>query len=224
MDSLLDNRSILLVGNGGSLKDSGLGSKIDQFDEVIRINEGKTIGWEEDAGTRFTIWTTYDPVKKFYKYFKGYKNRGYNDNEISWMLKDVKEIWYIHPHGNVNHRYPQLDRYLQYDYKIRKGTPELVTYMKKITPHSTTGFMLINLLSLLYNKFYIIGFDFMGLFDSPSHHYFTDRELDRSGVHRWNIEFNYTKDLIKQGKIEILTKDTIIEKSKYICDSNIYLK
>ena len=60
-------KSVLLVGKGGCLKGTKLGKKIDEFDIVIRINEGKTKGWEGDAGTKFTIWTTFNPEKKFKK-------------------------------------------------------------------------------------------------------------------------------------------------------------
>lgn len=225
---MIDNKSILLVGNGGSLKNSNFGSKIDEFDEVIRINEGKTIGWEKDAGTKFTIWSTYNPQKKFYKYFNGYINRGYSDEQIRDILKEVKEIWYVHPHQVVNYRYPQLNKYLQKGYKKRCGTQELINYVKSITPHATTGFILINMLNLLYDKFYIIGFDFMGLRgDMATHHYFTDSPIKTPGegdAHKLEIEYNHVKELEFKNRLEYLERDTEIIKSKLICEEEKYLK
>jgi hypothetical protein len=48
--------SICVVGNGSSLLDSGLGKKIDSFDDVVRFNTINLTGYELDVGTKLTIW------------------------------------------------------------------------------------------------------------------------------------------------------------------------
>ena len=47
---------VLLVGNGPSIRGSGLGRAIDSFDTVVRFNSFVTKGIEEDTGSKTTIW------------------------------------------------------------------------------------------------------------------------------------------------------------------------
>jgi hypothetical protein len=219
---MLDNKRILLIGNGGSLKESGLGTKIDEFDEVIRINEGKTLGWEKDAGTKFTIWATFNPEKKFKKYINGYLDRGYTDEAIKDMLKEVREIWYIAPRFDL--LIPWNFKNLIDDTKIIKRhlSPLFLKKILRVNPGPTTGFMLIYLLSKMYDKFYITGFDFLGRTQSNvSHHYFTDTPIEQvneveSKIRDFDFEYSYTLDLIKNGKVEYITKDTMIDISRYV--------
>lgn len=48
--------SVLLVGNGPSIRGSGLGGSIDSFDTVVRFNSFVTKGIEEDTGSKTTLW------------------------------------------------------------------------------------------------------------------------------------------------------------------------
>ncbi|XP_077981943.1 CMP-N-acetylneuraminate-beta-1,4-galactoside alpha-2,3-sialyltransferase-like [Glandiceps talaboti] len=45
----------VVVGSGGVIKDTKLGSKIDKYDAVIRVNGGPVYGFEQDVGTRTTL-------------------------------------------------------------------------------------------------------------------------------------------------------------------------
>tara|TARA_B110001452_G_scaffold232760_1_gene210225 strand:- start:319 stop:1203 length:885 start_codon:yes stop_codon:yes gene_type:complete len=47
---------VLLVGNGPSIRGSGLGRAIDSFDTVVRFNSFVTKGIEEDTGSKTTLW------------------------------------------------------------------------------------------------------------------------------------------------------------------------
>jgi len=215
-------KSILLIGNGGSLNNSRLGKKIDEFDEVIRINEGKTKGWEEDAGMKFTIWVTYNPEKKFKKFINGYKARGYSNNEIKDLLKDVHEIWYVAPKFNLLK--PWYFNNLTPDDTIKRHlSRNIVREMSSIIKEQTTGFILIYLLSKMYDKFYITGFDFLGHshIDVKYHHYFNDNPVENvesyeRGIRDLDGEYRFTQNLVDEGRVKYLTKDTIIEKSEYI--------
>ena len=51
-------KKVLLVGNGTSILDNKLGSKIDSFDNVVRFNSYTTEGYEEYTGTKTDIWFT----------------------------------------------------------------------------------------------------------------------------------------------------------------------
>ncbi|KAK5854008.1 hypothetical protein PBY51_015112 [Eleginops maclovinus] len=48
-------RRCVVVGNGGVLHGSHLGSHIDQYDVIIRLNNAPVPGFEKDAGSRTTI-------------------------------------------------------------------------------------------------------------------------------------------------------------------------
>ncbi|KAM8860105.1 ST3 beta-galactoside alpha-2,3-sialyltransferase 7 isoform 1-T2 [Spinachia spinachia] len=48
-------RRCVVVGNGGVLHGSRLGSHIDQYDIIIRLNNAPVSGYEKDAGSRTTI-------------------------------------------------------------------------------------------------------------------------------------------------------------------------
>ena len=45
----------ILIGNGKSILGRSLGSKIDDFDNVIRLNNFKIKGFEDDLGKKTTI-------------------------------------------------------------------------------------------------------------------------------------------------------------------------
>lgn len=218
------NKSILLIGNGGSLKGKGLGNKIDKFDEVIRINEGKTKGWEEDAGMKFTIWCTYNPEKKFIKYHKGYQNRGYTKEQIADIVSSIKEIWYVSPLPQYLHGWGGYDRFYKNigikDFTKRIESEDTMRDISKTVRHPTTGFILMNILLRMYDIIYITGFDFLGLReDVPNHHYFTDTPMKRvsnGSVHEFDKELKWCLEREKEGRIINLTKDMVIEKSKFI--------
>ncbi|XP_047460021.1 ST3 beta-galactoside alpha-2,3-sialyltransferase 7 [Mugil cephalus] len=52
-------RKCVVVGNGGVLHGSHLGSDIDQYDIIIRLNNAPVSGFERDAGSRTTIRLVY---------------------------------------------------------------------------------------------------------------------------------------------------------------------
>ncbi|KAK7944544.1 hypothetical protein WMY93_000272 [Mugilogobius chulae] len=58
LDSLPCKRCII-VGNGGILANKSLGSKIDEYDVVIRLNEAPVSGYGRDVGTKTTMRITY---------------------------------------------------------------------------------------------------------------------------------------------------------------------
>jgi hypothetical protein len=48
--------NVLLVGNGPSIRDRGLGCAIDGFDTVVRFNSFVTKGLEEHTGSKTSLW------------------------------------------------------------------------------------------------------------------------------------------------------------------------
>ncbi|KAI1889336.1 hypothetical protein AGOR_G00178200 [Albula goreensis] len=58
LDSLACKRCII-VGNGGILANKSLGSRIDDYDVVVRLNEAPVSGFEKDVGFKTTMRITY---------------------------------------------------------------------------------------------------------------------------------------------------------------------
>ncbi|XP_058480816.1 ST3 beta-galactoside alpha-2,3-sialyltransferase 3b isoform X4 [Solea solea] len=58
LDSLSCKRCII-VGNGGILFNKSLGSRIDDYDVVVRLNEAPVSGYGKDVGTKTTLRITY---------------------------------------------------------------------------------------------------------------------------------------------------------------------
>ncbi|KAA0719037.1 CMP-N-acetylneuraminate-beta-1,4-galactoside alpha-2,3-sialyltransferase [Triplophysa tibetana] len=58
LDSLSCRRCII-VGNGGILSNKSLGSRIDEYDVVVRLNEAPVRGYTRDVGTKTTLRITY---------------------------------------------------------------------------------------------------------------------------------------------------------------------
>ncbi|XP_045062171.1 CMP-N-acetylneuraminate-beta-1,4-galactoside alpha-2,3-sialyltransferase-like isoform X1 [Coregonus clupeaformis] len=58
LDSLGCKRCII-VGNGGILANKSLGSRIDDYDVVVRLNEAPVTGFGKDVGTKTTMRITY---------------------------------------------------------------------------------------------------------------------------------------------------------------------
>ncbi|XP_040026914.1 ST3 beta-galactoside alpha-2,3-sialyltransferase 3b isoform X1 [Gasterosteus aculeatus] len=58
LDSLSCKRCII-VGNGGILFNKSLGSRIDDYDVIVRLNEAPVKGYGKDVGTKTTIRITY---------------------------------------------------------------------------------------------------------------------------------------------------------------------
>ncbi|XP_036411589.1 ST3 beta-galactoside alpha-2,3-sialyltransferase 3b isoform X7 [Colossoma macropomum] len=58
LESLSCKRCII-VGNGGILANKSLGSRIDEYDIVVRLNEAPVSGYTRDVGTKTTMRITY---------------------------------------------------------------------------------------------------------------------------------------------------------------------
>jgi len=219
------NKSVLLVGNGASIKDSNLGSKIDEFDEIIRINNWKTKLFEKDAGSRTTIWAMYNPLKCATSFINGYREMGLTFDEIKGIVKDINEIWYVcwNPENILyswkkNQSIKDIDIYNRCKRHISIQTSKKI---RKVTNPPSTGFSLIWILSHMYDKIYIVGFDFAGEMNPNTiyHHYYGNKlsEVVKSrDIHHMKVEADYVRKQIKENKIIYLTKDTHIEKAIFI--------
>ena len=73
----MNNKSIIIIGNGQSILNNELQDEIDAFDIVVRINNYKINGYEHYLGTKTDIW------------FNGANSNG------------VRTAWHIHTDGKL---------------------------------------------------------------------------------------------------------------------------
>lgn len=219
-------KSVLIVGNGYSIKDSNLGKKINQFDEIIRINDWKTKGYEKDAGTKTTIWVTYNPIKGHVNFIEGYKKLGYTIEEIKDIVKNINEIWYVSfkiENLLLDWKNSSYLKELGIYNKIKRH--QSLQYSKKVqmkVPLPTTGLTLVYILSHMYDKIYLVGYDFTGVREGvlPLYHHYYGEKITKNlldgNIHNSKSEFLYVENMISKDRIEYLTKDTKIKKGHYI--------
>jgi len=219
------DKSVIIVGNGAILKEQKLGYKIDEFDEIIRINDWKTKGFEEIAGLRTTIWGMHNPIKCGNNFIEGYKSLGYDMDEIKDILKDIREIWYIcwKPENILNNwkSNQSIKDVNAYDKCKRHISIPISRRIRRVTDPPSTGFILIWILSHMYDKIYITGFDFGGIIhtEGNNNHYFGGKTKEfvlKHNVHHLQFEYECINKLIEENKIEILTEDNNINKGKFI--------
>lgn len=214
----MEDKSIIIIGNGESILNTGLGRKIDSFDEVIRINDAFTINHEKDVGEKRTIWSTFNPDKKFNKYIRYLNSLDYSKEEILNSIRDTREIWYVSP--VEKYLYPWRYKILGINKKIKRyESLDTLNKIEHIQHHPTTGFILINIVLMMYDKVYTAGFDFNGRKSEVEFsHYFAKFKTDEKAEkpHDLDMELKWVIEKEKEGKILDLKLDMDIIKSKPI--------
>ncbi|KAI6063943.1 CMP-N-acetylneuraminate-beta-1,4-galactoside alpha-2,3-sialyltransferase isoform X3 [Aix galericulata] len=88
LDSLSCRRCII-VGNGGVLANKSLGSKIDDYDVVVRLNSAPVKGFEKDVGGKTTLRITYPEgaIQKMEQYEKDslFVLAGFKWQDFKWL-------------------------------------------------------------------------------------------------------------------------------------------
>jgi len=230
----LNNKTICLIGSSGILRDSKLGKLIDKFDIVIRVNNAITYGFEEDVGTKFDIWITFNPEQlpnpwthkkwlRFGETFKMLRELRLSDNDISEHLSSVKEVWYTTwKEKDLTENWMKDELLVKYldDPDIRVQSLEYAKLCKKeLGLKQGTGFNAIWVLSKMLDHFYIAGFDFYGNTNLKNKYlyYYNDRDINSMPmIHDGNLEYKYVKNLIDDGKVIMLDNNTNITPSEFI--------
>ncbi|XP_072129662.1 ST3 beta-galactoside alpha-2,3-sialyltransferase 3a isoform X3 [Mobula birostris] len=88
LDSLSCKRCIIM-GNGGIVANKSLGSRIDDYDVVIRLNEAPVKGFEKDVGSKTTLRITYPEgaIQKPARYEKDslFVFAGFKPQDFKWL-------------------------------------------------------------------------------------------------------------------------------------------
>ncbi|XP_033493712.1 CMP-N-acetylneuraminate-beta-galactosamide-alpha-2,3-sialyltransferase 1-like [Epinephelus lanceolatus] len=190
-------RTCAVVGNSVNLKGSHYGPLIDMHNIVIRMNRGRTKGFEEDVGTKTTHHVMYpesaifldnDDIHLVLFSFK--------INDLLWLLKrfDPREI----SAGKLK-KIANKDRVMIVNPALLKYVHEM--WLEKKGRYPSTGFLTLALSLQICDAVSVFGFgaDSAG---SWSHYFETFRFKNfKTGVHAGPHEYNVIQQLYQKKKI-----------------------
>ncbi|XP_019206617.1 CMP-N-acetylneuraminate-beta-galactosamide-alpha-2,3-sialyltransferase 1-like isoform X2 [Oreochromis niloticus] len=189
-------RSCAVVGNSGNLRGSQYGPLIDFHDIVIRINRGRTKGFERDVGTKTTHHVMYPESatrldNTTYLLFFPFKTP-----DFLWLLKSLIPGENGAPNSNkiankdlVSILHPAFMKYVH------------DVWLRKKAAYPSTGFLAVVLSLLMCDEVNVFGFGA----DSEGNwsHYFeilTDKRL-KTGGHPGEEEYKMIVKLHMKKKI-----------------------
>jgi len=193
----LRKASILIMGNGPSAAGHHLGTQIDAFDEIVRINNFVTAGMEKQVGSRTDIWVNGAN--------QGLKKRDVIPEDILVMIPPVV----------LRHKGDEIHSRIRRRLNTDAYTLLPILVMEEMESSSgierpTTGFFTIYFFHLLGLDVTLHGFDF---FVGSTAHYFDGRVkrflkekglIKKAGKHDVSGEKAFVEDLIQQGHIKLL--------------------
>jgi len=194
----LQDSSILIIGNGPSAAEHELGSKIDRFDQIIRINNFVTNQMEPQVGSRTDIWVNGAN--------QGLKKRSDIPENILVMIPPTV----LKHKGDAIH--PRVEKRLgtrHYTLLPLEVMSEMETSCGLDRP--TTGFFAIYFFYLLGVDLTLHGFDFFvgstaHYFDGPFKRWLKEKGLiKKAGKHDVSGEKQFIEALIQEGKIKVLS-------------------
>ncbi len=193
-DLRLINGSCLMVGNGPSLNGSGLGAKIDTFDEVVRFNDYVTQGFEADCGKKTTLWSCYGENAQRVKaeqperivYLHG------STGAPGWY--DPREVWRV-----------PVAFYDEIKARVYAASKLPMEQRTKLIP--STGLVLLNWLLERHGVRVVnlAGFDHFSLNQGGRHHYFRPASYLPPAEHDGVAEAVLVKALQEAGSVEYLS-------------------
>ena len=177
----------ILIGNGSNMLGKKLGSYINSFENVVRINRFRIKNFEEDLGIKCTHWVL--------NYKLTTDHRNYLVKNLSKMKSEtigLKQALVLTTADDKE----QLD-------KIKKQIDIEFIYQRSglfFGQKPTTGFLAVKYFLNYFSKLTLVGFDF-----GKSNHYWGNHNIsDVPGNHEWDKEEKYINSLVKQNKIEVI--------------------
>ena len=171
---------IALIGNGRMFEPDA-GDKINRFDRVARINEYKIKGYENLVGTKTDLWI-----------LGGTRN---------WEWSDCPSVWLCYPYGVHKQERAAVEPHLKdrvHGVDIKNIAQVHQQYGSgPWMPHPTTGLIAMAILSEMYGKIYIAGFD--GMVDGIKHY---DGTEGKTIAHLYKNEAAFIRWLFDNGRVE----------------------
>lgn len=194
----LKGASLLIIGNGPSAATKKLGSHIDDFDLVVRINNYVTHGMEDMVGSRTDIWVNGAN--------QGLKKRQDLPEKILVMIPPVE----LKRKGEAI--YPRIEQRLGTD-NYTMLSLDIMSDMETSCglDRPTTGFFAIYFFYLLGLDITLHGFDFFvgstaHYFDGPIRRWLKEHGLiKKAAKHNVSGEKNFIETLIQRGQIKTLS-------------------
>ncbi|XP_076871263.1 ST3 beta-galactoside alpha-2,3-sialyltransferase 3a isoform X2 [Brachyhypopomus gauderio] len=221
LDSLSCKRCII-IGNGGILSNKSLGSKIDEYDVVVRLNEAPVSGFERDVGSKTSVRITYPEgaIQKAERYEKTslFVFSAFKPLDFKWLRHIVFKEKLRHTEGfwksvaRVVPRDPEHMRILN-PYFIQEAAFRFIGL-----PHNnglmgrgnipTLGTVAITMALHNCDEVAVAGFGYdMNTPSAPLHYYENLRmsTIRESWTHNILKEKEFLRKLVKAGVIQDLT-------------------
>ena len=184
--------SIIIIGNGSTLLDKENGSKIDDFDIVVRFNAYAIKGYEKNVGTKTTYW--YNTIN--------FQNLSSEPRVKVPYERIVIHSWEWNP--DKDKTYQNFLNYYKNSVDLRKTSRDLIEEIQVYTSNKTysaysTGAMAIWMMLKEHPEVTITGFDW---WSTDKHHY--SDNAPRGTLHKPDKEFEFINKLIKENKIKVL--------------------
>ncbi|XP_076013237.1 CMP-N-acetylneuraminate-beta-galactosamide-alpha-2,3-sialyltransferase 1-like [Genypterus blacodes] len=194
-------RTCSVVGNSGNLKGSQYGRLIDRSDLIIRMNQGPTVGFEEDVGTRTTHHFLYPESAMDLDNDTSLVLIPFKVQDLQWLISALTT-------GTIKRTYmPVLSRIKANKDKVLILNPTFFKYvydswMDGHGRYPSTGFLSLLFALHVCDKVSVFGFGANQ--EGIWHHYWEDVSTgSNAGVHSGDHERNITWLLTDKHKIKM---------------------
>lgn len=193
-------RSCAVVGNSGNLKGSRYGHEIDSQDVVIRMNQGRTRGFEEDVGTRTTHRVMYPESAIDLDNSTHLVLFPFKILDLQWVIDACTTGFHGHSYA------PVIPKIKANKNLVMIVNPAFMKYthtvwLSKKGRYPSTGFMTVILALHICDEVKIFGFgaDERGNWN----HYWEELKNKnlKTGNHPGSIEHSLILELAKQNKV-----------------------
>ncbi|XP_053731879.1 ST3 beta-galactoside alpha-2,3-sialyltransferase 7 isoform X2 [Synchiropus splendidus] len=208
----------VVVGSGGVLHGSHLGSHIDQYDIIIRLNNAPVLGFERDAGSRTTIRLVYPEAAPHFAH--DYRNTSiialvvFKSLDLDWLTSIITKqplslwsrMWFWREVVDDIPLEPVNFRVLNPEIIQRTGQVLQEYAQKQMLP--TLGASAVVMALQLCDQVSLAGFGYdMQQPQTRLHYYETIRmgAMKAQVVHDVSAEKHFLRDLVAAGAVTDLT-------------------
>lgn len=213
-------RRCVVVGSGGILHGKNLGTHIDQYNIIIRVNNAPVFGFESDAGSRTTIRLIYPEgapsQTQEYESTEVVALVVFKSLDLAWMTSVVtkeplswwSKLWFWKDVIDSIPLQPENVRILNPEIMYRTGQV-LQTYaeqQRKMVP--TLGITAVVVALQVCDEVSIAGFGYDLQHPGAPLHYYGSLRMDAMKtqvVHDVSAETVFLKELVKAGAVRDLT-------------------
>ncbi|XP_068424626.1 ST3 beta-galactoside alpha-2,3-sialyltransferase 7 [Clinocottus analis] len=213
-------RRCVVVGNGGVLHGSHLGSHIDQYDIIIRLNNAPVSGYEKDAGSRTTIRLVYPEAAPHSP--DEYKNTTivalvvFKSLDLDWLTSVItkqplsfwSKIWFWREVVDDIPLRPENFRILHPEIIHKTGQVVQKYALKQGNMVPTLGASALVMALQLCDQVSLAGFGYDMQHPEARLHYYESLRMDAikaQVVHDVNAEKLFLRDLVAAGAVTDLT-------------------